>query len=643
MKKTLVAIAAALLVSSSVQAADLAPLHSFLEIRLSPDGKSVASVEGDEAAAGGAPVIRELVLRRTDGSLIANVALPCGKVPQCWPASIAWAPDGGSLAFALRRPGSHARTIYRINADGGGLTDLLAFDGTVAGLRYGPTGHLSMLATAQATKELGAVEASAPVLGDFGGAIPEQRIATLENDGLHWMSPADLFVYEYDWLPDGSGFVGTASPGDGDNNWWIAKLYAFANGNGKVIFASPNPRLQIADPTVLPNGRVAFISGIMSDFGSTGGDVYSLDRDSGKATDLTPDFKASARNLTLRCDGHLVAQVLAGDKTQFLDLNETTPKLLAGSSDNIGNMGMERCPSGLTAVVQQNFTRAPEIAIGKLGAWTPVTHVNQGWSLSATVKSLTWTSDGMNVQGWLLLPGKPPSGKMAMLTRVHGGPASAAGPAFIGSGLERNLLAKGYALFFPNPRGSYGQGEAFTQANVKDFGYGDLRDILAGVDAAEKAAPIDEARLGIYGHSYGGYMTMWTVTQTQRFKAAVAGAGIANWQSYYGQNGIDQWMIPYFGASVYDDPAVYAKSAPITFIKNVKTPTFTYVGELDVECPAAQTMEFDHALKSFGVPSSMAIYPGEGHAIHDPKHLADREKRIMEWFDRYLNGQRPAS
>jgi dipeptidyl aminopeptidase/acylaminoacyl peptidase len=127
--------------------------------------------------------------------------------------------------------------------------------------------------------------------------------------------------------------------------------------------------------------------------------------------------------------------------------------------------------------------------------------------------------------------------------------------------LQRRLLERGYALFYPNPRGSFGQGERFTTANVRDFGYGDLRDILAGVDAAEKAAPIEDARLGITGGSYGGFMTMWAVTQTHRFKAAVAGAGIANWLSYYGENGIDAWMLPYFGSSAYQDPAVYAKSS----------------------------------------------------------------------------------
>jgi dipeptidyl aminopeptidase/acylaminoacyl peptidase len=151
-----------------------------------------------------------------------------------------------------------------------------------------------------------------------------------------------------------------------------------------------------------------------------------------------------------------------------------------------------------------------------------------------------------------------------------------------------------------------------------------------------KKYPIDPARLGVTGWSYGGFMTMWTVTRTNRFHAAVAGAGIANWQSYYGQNLIDQWMIPFFGASVYDNPAVYEKSSPIHFIKNVKTPTLVIVGERDAECPSSQSYEFWHALKTLGVPTQLIIYPGEGHLFRDPKHQADRLDQTVEWFDKYL-------
>jgi dipeptidyl aminopeptidase/acylaminoacyl peptidase len=189
---------------------------------------------------------------------------------------------------------------------------------------------------------------------------------------------------------------------------------------------------------------------------------------------------------------------------------------------------------------------------------------------------------------------------------------------------------------FPNPRGSYGQGEAFTRGNVKDFGGGDLRDILAGVDSVVKTLPVGNDRIGITGWSYGGYMTMWAITQTNRFRAAVSGAGLSNFQSYYGENDIDQWMIPYFGASVYDDPAVYAKSSPITFIKNVKTPTLIVVGDRDGEVPAPQSREFWHALKALGVETQYVVYEGEGHAIQKPEHRKDIADRLTGWFNRYL-------
>jgi dipeptidyl aminopeptidase/acylaminoacyl peptidase len=131
-------------------------------------------------------------------------------------------------------------------------------------------------------------------------------------------------------------------------------------------------------------------------------------------------------------------------------------------------------------------------------------------------------------------------------------------------------------------------------------------------------------------------MSMWAVTQTNRFHAAVAGAGLANWLSYYGENKIDQWMPPYFGRTVYDDPDVYARSSPITFIKNARTPTLIIVGDRDISCPAPQSYEFWHALKTLGVPAQLAVYPNEGHFFADPAHNRDVIERTVAWFDRYL-------
>jgi dipeptidyl aminopeptidase/acylaminoacyl peptidase len=226
-----------------------------------------------------------------------------------------------------------------------------------------------------------------------------------------------------------------------------------------------------------------------------------------------------------------------------------------------------------------------------------------------------------------------------MIVEVHGGPAYASGPEWQSPGsLVAAFSRAGYFVLLPNPRGSFGQGEKFTRANVKDFGYGDLRDILAGVDAVVQAFPVDSQRVGITGWSYGGFMSMWAVTQTRRFRAAVAGAGLSNWLSYTGENGISEWMVPYFGATVYDDPAVYAKSSPINFINHARTPTLVVVGERDVECPAPQSFEFWRGLQRAGVPSQLVVYPDEGHGFQNPEHERDVNRRTLQWFDRYLAG-----
>jgi len=624
-------------------------VHRYLGVEISPNGEFVASIEGDSSKSGGAPTIRDLVIRQVRTGAAATIAMPCGRVPQCWPDSPTWDPGGKRLAFTLRTPGTHARSVYAVGSDGNKLVKLLDFGGTIEHLRAMPDGRLAMLAIQNATKEVGATQAGAPIAGDLDAAPPEQRIAILENGALHWVSPPDLFVYEYDWRSAGKGFIGTAAPGDGDNNWWTAKLYAFpeSDSGARVIYAPANDRQQLAMPKVSRDGSmVAFIAGIMSDFGSTGGDVYTLRLDGGTATNLTPDMHTSATAVTWRCDGHLQAELLAGDKTQFADLGAPTissfkaalPRVLWSGEESFGDRAggiSTACPSGVTADGHESFTQPPEIEIGTIGHWRNLTSINAGLNLPARVQSVWWKSDGFDVQGWLLLP-LHADGKIPMITLVHGGPAAAATPGFAGPGIASALLQHGYALFRPNPRGSYGQGERFTQANVRDFGHGDLRDILAGIDAAAKAAPIDSARLGLTGGSYGGFMSMWAVTQTSRFKAAVAAAGISDWLSYYGENGIDAWMIPYFGKSAYDDPAVYAASSAINFMHNVKTPTFAYVGEHDIECPAPQTQEFWHAMKAMNVPTSIVIYPGEGHGLRDPEHLADVQQRTLDWFDKYL-------
>jgi dipeptidyl aminopeptidase/acylaminoacyl peptidase len=385
----------------------------------------------------------------------------------------------------------------------------------------------------------------------------------------------------------------------------------------------------------------------MSDEGSVGGDVYAIPAMGGDARDLTPGTKASASTITWSADSKKI--LCAGNEDGLAALGvidasaggESTLHTFEGHVSAGGHgIAISVSTDGQTsAAIQQSFDTPPEVWAGKLGAWKQITHRNSSlrpaWGKSV---SLHWTTGIGSVQGWLTYPlDFDPAKKYPMIVAVHGGPSSAVTPGWPSRwAYYRTLPSQGYFLLQPNPRGSYGQGEAFTRANVKDFGRGDFLDIMAGVDEAIRSAPIDPNRLGITGWSYGGYMTMWAVTQTNRFGAAVSGAGLSDWLSYYGENKIDQWMLPFFGASVYDDPMVYAKSAPITFIKNVKTPTLMVVGDRDGECPPPQSYEFWHALKTLGVPTELVIYPNEGHAFADPAHSRDVIERTVAWFNQYL-------
>jgi dipeptidyl aminopeptidase/acylaminoacyl peptidase len=551
------------------------------------------------------------------------------------------------LAFLASDDDSFTATLYIASGQDAPRV-VTQFKGVAGAPRWSPDGSsLALLATLDARKKTGATQAGAPLVGEIGEINDEQRIAVVAPSGgaMRLVSPADSFVYEYDWTPDGKGFVATAAKGNGDNNWWVAKLEAFDAASGaETVLAAP--KFQINYPRVAPDGKaVSFIGGLMSDFGSVGGDLYTVPIAGGEPVDRTPGFKGSFTSLAWR-GKRLIATALVGDKATIAAVDPASwavkslwsaPMAIEGADFN--GAAVLDAEGSMAATVAQDFGHAPAILAGRPAALKPISHENDALAPQLETRSIAWKSEGADVQGWLLSPLKLQPGKTyPMVVVVHGGPSAATTPRFAGHGTVHDLIAHGDFVFLPNPRGSYGQGEAFTAANKRDFGGGDWRDILAGVDAAEKAAPVDDRRLGLFGGSYGGFMTMWGVTQSQRFHAAVAGAGIANWISYYGQNGIDEWMIPFFGASAYDDPAIYNAESPINFIKNAKTPTFIFVGERDVEVPAPQSLEFWHALKAQGTPTSLVIYPGEGHGVRQPQHVQDLNRRIVGWFDQYLGG-----
>jgi dipeptidyl aminopeptidase/acylaminoacyl peptidase len=640
-------------------------------VALSPDGQTVA-----------------WTLRRAEGTQIhlTEVADPTKETilkvsgrEDCGSEAPVWSPDGAALAFTStctpKSEKAEQEQIFLWTKSTGAFEQLTHLTGEIDSLAWSPDGKsIGFLFVENATRSAGALAAMKPwsgVIGEDGVEIQRVGAVSASDGSFTFLTASDLHVYEFDWAPDSHQVAFIAANPPGENNWWVAKLYTRTLGSLTTCYSRPScdyngaptglPHivldpttvpgplhgLQIAVPRFSPDGsQIAFIGGIMSDQGSTGGDIYTIPAKPtgtrpGNPTDITPNREASPAWFSwVNSDTLGVAEVAKGKSHLFAydipsqressEYNVTLPDTVRAGGLEM-RISLSADASSL-AFIRSSFDTPPEIFAGPLGGMRQITHLNDGikpvWGKS---ESIEWENEGFHVQGWLLYPTNyDPAKKYPLIVEVHGGPSAAVGSSWGGGGAL--FSAMNYFVFSPNPRGSYGQGERFTQANVKDFGYGDLRDILKGVDTLEATLPIDKNREGLTGWSYGGFMTMFGVTQTNRFRAAVAGAGISDWKSYYGENSIDQWMIPFFGKTVYDDAAVYAKSSAIEYIKNVKTPTLVIVGDRDGECPAPQSFEFWHALRAEGVKTQLVVYPNEGHGFVDPAHIRDRNERMLNWF-----------
>jgi len=263
------------------------------------------------------------------------------------------------------------------------------------------------------------------------------------------------------------------------------------------------------------------------------------------------------------------------------------------------------------------------------------------------MKALHWHAhDGTPIQALLALPpGYREGSRLPLVVLVHGGPAGLFAFEFSPGSWSRPLAAAGMAVLMPNPRGSIGWGAAFTEANLGDMGGADYLDILAGIDHVVNLGIADPERLGIAGWSYGGFMSAWAITQSDRFKVAIVGAGIADWRSFHGTTNIPTWDAIFYGlpghpADPYDLEGPYTRFSPLTHVDNARTPTLILHGEQDECVPVGQGYQLFRALRDQGTPAEMTVYPRAGHALKERAHLRDRYARMADWFNRYLSGSR---
>ena len=575
---------------------------------------------------------------------------PCNEIePQ-------WSPNRKELAFLSDAQSPNQLQIFIADASTGALRTqqpLTHFDGYVSHLQWSPDGkQLSVLYVEKASREPSPMAAENRAVGviDSMRNNDVQRVAIInrKNGETKAATPKGLYVFEYDWSPNRKQLAYLAALPPGDDNWYIAKLYK-QNVLDEDTVLLYQPQFQTALPRWSPDGKhIAFIEGLMSDQGGTGGEIFVIDSSGKNKTNLTPNRVSTPAWFSWTKDGNMVFTEFVGGSVAINQLNTNNSAVQAlwkaDEAIRAGNeetsLSIAETKAGLQfAMISSSWNSLPEVWTGSLTSLTQISHLNDNIQKPfVRASNIRWTNENLQVQGWLLYPQHYDSTKKyPMLVCVHGGPAWISLPTWSAPDFNTTVyLQLGYFVFFPNPRGSYGQGEIFTKANRRDWGFGDLRDILKGIDTVATKAPVDIARIGILGWSYGGSMAMMAPTQTHRFKASVVGAGAGDWLSYYGQNSIDKWMNSYFNVSPYDDPAPYAKVSAMTYIKQTKTPTLILVGERDGECPPPQSFQYWHALKELGVPTTLKVYADEGHSFYKFEDMIDVCTRTFDWFEKWM-------
>ncbi|MGH2517123.1 MAG: alpha/beta hydrolase family protein, partial [Ktedonobacterales bacterium] len=301
------------------------------------------------------------------------------------------------------------------------------------------------------------------------------------------------------------------------------------------------------------------------------------------------------------------------------------------------------------AVVHSDQHTPGEIYLGELTenrdgiTWTRLTNVNaflEDTVAAAPTQRISYTGpDGWRIEALFTPPlhtidGEPPP----LIALIHGGPTAAHRDGW-GDLTTQRFAAAGYAVLRPNPRGSMGRGVAFADAVLGDMGGKDFQDILAGIDFVVARGWADPDRVGIQGWSYGGFMSAWAVSQTNRFKAALMGAGVCDFPSFHAQSNIPDWDMRIVGAAPTENPGAYHARSALTFASRVTTPTLICHGENDPCVPVNQAYAFYRALREHGVPTELAVYPREGHGLRERDHTRDLAERSLRWFDRYLKNR----
>jgi len=550
-----------------------------------------------------------------------------------------WSPDGQSIAFVSDRDGQPH--LYLLSMRGGEarkLTDVALQAQTAPAFRWSPDGSRIALLTPEpksdeAQKREHDKDDSRVVDKDDRRA--RLWVVDVSSRAIRLVTSGSWQISQIEWLPSGERLIASAAPKP-EADQFNHQLYAIDLADGRFTPIAA-PRGPLGAFAVSPDGQSIAYVGARVD-GPEAHDLYVLPIAGGAPQNLTATTLDRPMAQPRWIDNQsLVAHVSRGFMSSLTIVDRSGhPQTLDPLSVNPS--AFARSSRGTLAYVGETATRAPELWIKPLnGGPRAVTTLNEKWAKATLVapELVKYKSfDGVEIEAALLNPRDPSApGPKPFVLLVHGGPTGRWADAFEPWG--QLLAARGYAVLYPNIRGSVGYGEKFVEMNRADWGGGDFKDVMAGVDWAIARGVADPNRLGIGGWSYGGYMAAWAVTQTTRFKAAVSGAPVIDMASEFGtENGsaYDEW----FYGTPYEKLDGFVKSSPITFVKNVKTPTLLLQGEDDTTDPIGQSQQFYRGLKRYGVDSDFVLYPREPHGLREEKHLLDRLNRIVAWYDKYL-------
>ncbi len=560
-------------------------------------------------------------------------------------------PDSSQLAFLSDRAERGEKSLYVISIDGGEALRVFDEQGDLSEPSWSPDGRfVAVLFTEPETQEEKERNERREDAKVWDANYRYRRLWIIDTDSLEAcpVSPDDRQVWGYAWSPDSEWIAinTTATPRVDDKfREMEVCIIPREGGTGWTVFSTYSPA---EDLVWSPDGAyLAYRS--RAGRVSYGEYVYRRPIEGGEEICLTPDYEGTGEYLGSLAGEDLLLLAHEGVASVLYQLSwkGARSRLHVGKVSGTLGYAVSASEDGKRlAMVWQDGTHAPEVHVADLNGLEQgaVRRTRLGAPLEEAVlggvEVVRWKSDtGVEVQGLLVKPHSYRGGQRCpLVVQVHGGPTSLWADKFCASWRDwaQILAGRGYAVLLPNPRGSTGCGPAFSNAIFDDVGGGELRDVIAGVEAMIERGLADPERLGIGGWSWGGYLTALAVTQTERFKAAVMGAGVSNLISDNSLGDIPSVNLCYFRETVYRDPDPYYQRSPIRYVSNTQTPTLILHGEADERVSAAQSVEMYVALRTLGVETQLVTYPREGHSIEEREHQLDLVRRVVGWFEKHL-------